>query len=393
MCGMTTSSINENWLSITVSCQSHTSPRQARGLSSLRNPADDRANRIPDAVGVVVIHPRPPTGSQERREWAGSVSLRGAGAGAACAPLMSVRASMTQRKAQTRSCDPNATRLTPRHRRDDRHRPRLRPVTATAARRRTRCRGSVHDCLRRRNTVCLGQLPNDREPDSQAATVGGVRVIALPEQVEDVRQLLLGQAIAVVSDRDRHRPVVHRHRQPDMPLRPRVLRRVVQEVADDLEQAVRVAVDDQRSGRQCGIEILLPGVHRRPAILGGEPEDGSQVDRAAFEPELARRRTRHVEQVLDQGSTCEPPRSRSWISIGREAPRRHGLASAGSPRPGSGPAGPGAYGPRLRGAGRRPPVRTRPRPMAAGGWRSGPGRPGRSRPRTRPAGLPARAAG
>ena len=85
-----------------------------------------------------------------------------------------------------------------------------------------------------------------------------------------------------------------------MPPDGRAPRRVVEQVAEDLDQALRIAVHDRRRVADVEHEALLLGVDRVPARFRGDAEDLVELEVAPLQAELAGADARAVEQVVDQ---------------------------------------------------------------------------------------------
>src|SRR6185369_17560175 len=91
----------------------------------------------------------------------------------------------------------------------------------------------------------LDEPLRDREPDAEAALRAIERLIALHEQIEDVRQDLRIDADALIAHANLHDALDPRQTDLNAPLVRRELRCIRQQVADHLREPVRIAVDDQ----------------------------------------------------------------------------------------------------------------------------------------------------
>src|SRR5439155_19359524 len=146
-----------------------------------------------------------------------------------------------------------------------------------------------------RAAVQLDQVVDDREPETQAAPAVG-----LLEGLEDVRQELRLDPLALVADGDDGLAVDAREPQEDAAAPGGELDGVREEVPHDLLEASRLALDRLRSelgdALQPDLFRLGVGTHRVERRLG----DGRQIDRPGIEDELPGRDARHVQELLDQ---------------------------------------------------------------------------------------------
>src|SRR5579864_9063878 len=104
-------------------------------------------------------------------------------------------------------------------------------------------------------SVHLHDLLNDREAEaSPRYRLRGAAAYA-PEALEDVADLLRRDAEPGVGDADQGVPALDTAGQRDRAPFGRVLDRVVDEVADDLDQTVAVARDDGQAGVEVRLEL------------------------------------------------------------------------------------------------------------------------------------------
>ena len=108
-----------------------------------------------------------------------------------------------------------------------------------------------------------------RQADPHASLGTVHRPFSLCEQLEDVGQHLPRNAHPGVANADDGLLSFAPGRQPDMAAWPGVLRCIVQEVDDDLEQASRVSLQSQRLARQGDIDFVMTGLQMRFAHLDG----------------------------------------------------------------------------------------------------------------------------
>ena len=91
----------------------------------------------------------------------------------------------------------------------------------------------------------VDQPAGQRESDAETAVRAVGRLVALNEEVEDVRQAIFGDANASVAHADVDHPVVTTGRDLDLPAGRGELRGVVQDVGDDLDEPDAIAVNQQ----------------------------------------------------------------------------------------------------------------------------------------------------
>src|SRR5256886_6276146 len=112
--------------------------------------------------------------------------------------------------------------------------------------------------------VHLHDLLNDRE--AEASPGDGLRGAAADptEAFEDVPDLVLGDADAGVGDADQDVASVGSAGQGDGPALGRILHRIVDDVADNLDQPVAVAGHDRQARVEVGLELHRDRARRRP---------------------------------------------------------------------------------------------------------------------------------
>src|SRR5438876_10168950 len=151
-----------------------------------------------------------------------------------------------------------------------------------------------------RAAVQLDQVVDDREPETQAAMPSHAPAVGLLERLEDVRQELGLDPLALVADGDDGLAVDAREPQEDAAAPGGELDGVREEVPHDLLEASRIALDRLRSELEDALhpDLLRLGVgtHRVERRLG----DGLEIDRAGIDDELPGRDARHVQELLDQ---------------------------------------------------------------------------------------------
>ena len=120
------------------------------------------------------------------------------------------------------------------------------------------------------------------------------------EQVEDAGQGFRLDTGAFVGDGDDQLVGGDRRRQRHGAARRRAARGVVQQIAEHLDQALRVTVHERRLGGFVQDQPLLLGVDRMAAGVGSRAEEGIELEIAALQAEFAGVDPRAVEQVVDQ---------------------------------------------------------------------------------------------
>src|SRR5436190_1332398 len=135
---------------------------------------------------------------------------------------------------------------------------------------------------------------------STAATDSRAPAVGLLEGLEDVRQELRLDPLALVADGDDGLAVGAREPHEDAAAPGGELDGVREEVPHDLLEASRIALDRLRSELEDALhpDLLRLGVgtHRVERRLG----DGREIDRPGIEDELPGRDARHVQELLDQ---------------------------------------------------------------------------------------------
>ena len=98
----------------------------------------------------------------------------------------------------------------------------------------------------------FGEGLGDRESDPGAAVAAVAGDVGAVEPFEHVRQVLGGDALAAVGDRDGELAVVRRRGDLDVAVRRRVAQRVVEKVAQHLREALRICPHLGQHGRNIG---------------------------------------------------------------------------------------------------------------------------------------------
>src|SRR5262249_41901957 len=114
-----------------------------------------------------------------------------------------------------------------------------------------------------RSAVQGHDLTSEREPDAQAGPGPLEGAVDLLEEAEDRFQLVGRNADADVGHGEHDVVALARHVERDAALRRRILGRVVEEVADHLAEARRVALDVNRRPRQGYVDSLAFGIDDR----------------------------------------------------------------------------------------------------------------------------------
>ena len=109
-----------------------------------------------------------------------------------------------------------------------------------------------------------------------------------------------GDADAAVAHRDDHVRAVALDDQRDAPAGLGVLARVAQQVADDLGEPYRVAVQIDGSLREDDRQVVLHGFDERPDGLDGVVHDRGELERLLSKLDLSERDATHVEQVVHE---------------------------------------------------------------------------------------------
>ena len=151
-----------------------------------------------------------------------------------------------------------------------------------------------------RPAVELGELSRKREPDAETVIRHRCRrAFEFGEHFEQTRELLGGNADTLVDDADDG----HISDAPELDAHlcagGRVLRRVVEKVADDLGDPGRVG-----EGRDVGLDVhadlLLASREERVRSLDRALDQGRQGDVLLAQLERAAADARHVEEVIDE---------------------------------------------------------------------------------------------
>ena len=151
-----------------------------------------------------------------------------------------------------------------------------------------------------RPAVQLDEAADERESDSEPSLGAVERPLDLREEVEHPWDHLGGDPDAGVAHTNHDVASIAVRGHEDPAALPGVLRRVVQEVADDLGEASQVAEYAQRVGRDLDGQRVVPCVDQRAARLDGARDDRRDLDRLAPEVDLPLRDAGDVEQVLDE---------------------------------------------------------------------------------------------
>lgn len=124
--------------------------------------------------------------------------------------------------------------------------------------------------------------------------------LTLHEQIEDRRQQLLGDAHAVVRDGELDLVVGGAGRDADVAAAGGVLRRVRQQVRDDLRQAHWIRIDDQARARHVHGERVALFSDQHCRRLHGAADDGRELHRRLLQLDFAARDARDVQQVVHE---------------------------------------------------------------------------------------------
>ena len=123
----------------------------------------------------------------------------------------------------------------------------------------------------------------------------------LPEQVEHVRQQFGVDAHAVILHLDHDLVAAHVRAERDRPAGGGVLRRVVQQVADHLDQAHAVAADADVRAAHIDLQRVAMGLDQGLGLLDSASHDGAELRLVSLDRHQPARDARDVEQVVDQG--------------------------------------------------------------------------------------------
>ena len=142
-------------------------------------------------------------------------------------------------------------------------------------------------------------LPADRQPEPRAAGPGA-GLARLNELVEDGFEFVLGDADAVVANRDADASVLARQVDFDFSAGQRELDGVAQQVSDHLAEAVLVGGDRRVAlGWVKGDREMPVGSHRAE-FVDGPQDEGVKIDVLEREVHLAGFQLGEVQQVVDQ---------------------------------------------------------------------------------------------
>src|SRR5262249_44424917 len=138
-----------------------------------------------------------------------------------------------------------------------------------------------------RPAVQLDELAHQREADAEPS-LALQRLVDAGEEIEDLRELPARDADAVVAHRDRQHAGRHDvDRDVDVTTRRGVLRRVAEQVAEHLDQALAVGLELDRTERDAhlqvlslGLDLVTAGIHRRLDDLAARDALAAQVERA-----------------------------------------------------------------------------------------------------------------
>ena len=119
------------------------------------------------------------------------------------------------------------------------------------------------------------------EPETEAAAGTVEPALALREGLEQERQVLLVDAVAVVAHRDGGEPGPRADRELDVSARRRVARRVGEQVGDHLHQPVDVAEQEHRMLRHVDSQLLPARLDRLAHALQRVRGDVAQVEPAS----------------------------------------------------------------------------------------------------------------
>ena len=115
---------------------------------------------------------------------------------------------------------------------------------------------------------------HDGQADAEPALRPVQTAVGLCEQVEDARQHVGPNADAVVPHPQRHLILLALDDHVDPPAWLRVLRRVRDEIGDDLHEARRVPLDVRVVRRQLNADRVRPFVNQLTHALDGALHDG-----------------------------------------------------------------------------------------------------------------------
>src|SRR5207237_9888465 len=117
-----------------------------------------------------------------------------------------------------------------------------------------------------RAALNLHRIPHDCKAQPKPAMLPRRAAVGLPKTLEDVRQKIRADALAIVADLKMHVRNVFKGANANLPTRRRKLDGVREQIPDNLLQAMRVA------GDQCGMIAQL-GFTLTPFRLGSRTHD------------------------------------------------------------------------------------------------------------------------
>lgn len=148
--------------------------------------------------------------------------------------------------------------------------------------------------------VGLDEVAGDGQPDAATAAGASAGTIYAIEAVEDMGQVLGGDAGAVVAYGHRYERPVAVCPHLDMAAGRRVLQRVAEDVREDLADAIWICADRRHIGREFGPQrdllVFELGPHPRKGCL----HELAHTDRSGLDRDLAGLDTGQLLQVGDQ---------------------------------------------------------------------------------------------
>ena len=144
------------------------------------------------------------------------------------------------------------------------------------------------------------QPARQRQSDAQAAVGSVRRLVHLAEHLEDVAQVLGGDADAVVADGDLQQRAALRGLHRDAPARWCVLGGIDEQVGQYLGQSRHVGVDEHRLVRQCQRELVAGVGEQRLRQLKRTLDRAGDVQPLEAQCERLVHHARDIEQVFQQ---------------------------------------------------------------------------------------------
>ena len=144
------------------------------------------------------------------------------------------------------------------------------------------------------------QPARQRQADAQAAVGSVRRLVHLAEHLEDVGQVLGGDADAVVADGDLQQRAALRSLHRDTSARWCVLGGIDEQVGQHLGQPRHVTVDEHRLVRQCQRQLVAGAVEQRLRQLDRTLDRAGDVQPLAAQRERPAHHARDIEQVFQQ---------------------------------------------------------------------------------------------